>query len=360
MESNKKHKECLHKEFESVFGRALNSCDAMSAHASTKLIYRLSFLKPFTGEVNSLIALTFNIAGEFKAYNYFTQMLLEEGAPVPKIYHSSLATLTNYVEDLGDITLYNLIELEKQKKAEIDLVDLSSIQVTKDFSQIVDFYKQIISLLPKLQLKLNNKVDYNNSFPRSNLDAEGFLSDFRLFFEEYMDPSGLKYDKAKSLLDAVEYTKQLCANDIINGFVLRDLQSRNVLIYQNKPYFIDFQAARSGPLQYDIASLLCQTRANLSPELKDYLLEFYILNLKKSPYFTFTHEKQKAFRQKYSDFVIARLIQAIGSYGRAGYRNNKPEYLNRIPKALLNLKQEISKNYSFKKHNYLYSLINNL
>ena len=49
-------------------------------------------------------------------------------------------------------------------------------------------------------------------------------------------------------------------------FLYRDFQSRNVLWRDGHPYFVDYQGGRRGALQYDIASLLYDGKADLPPE----------------------------------------------------------------------------------------------
>src|SRR5579862_5914769 len=62
-------------------------------------------------------------------------------------------------------------------------------------------------------------------------------------------------------------------------FLYRDFQSRNVMLHGGQPYFLDYQGGRKGALQYDIASLLFDAKADLPPEVRQHLLDHYIAAL---------------------------------------------------------------------------------
>jgi hypothetical protein len=115
-------------------------------------------------------------------------------------------------------------------------------------------------------------------------------------------------------------------------FMYRDFQSRNIMINKGKPFFIDYQGGRKGPLQYDVASLLFQVKADLPFKLREELLEFYINELTR-----YINIDQELFRQQYYGFVLIRLLQVLGAYGFRGLIEKKPHFLSSIPFALNNL-----------------------
>jgi hypothetical protein len=116
-------------------------------------------------------------------------------------------------------------------------------------------------------------------------------------------------------------------------FMYRDFQSRNILINHNEPYFIDYQGGRRGPLQYDVASLLFQVRADLPFEMRNRLLDAYLEALSKQ----ITVDKLQ-FKKFYNGFVLIRLLQVLGAYGFRGLIEKKPHFLASIPYALKSTK----------------------
>ena len=115
-------------------------------------------------------------------------------------------------------------------------------------------------------------------------------------------------------------------------FLYRDFQSRNIMIVGNEPYFIDYQGGRKGALQYDIASLLFDAKANIPFEQRIELLEHYIESLKK-----WIDVDQTRFRGYFYDFVLMRILQALGTYGFRGGVEKKALFLQSVPYALKNL-----------------------
>jgi aminoglycoside/choline kinase family phosphotransferase len=117
----------------------------------------------------------------------------------------------------------------------------------------------------------------------------------------------------------------------------RDFQARNIMVKDNKPYFIDFQGGRKGPLQYDVASLLFQAKAQLPDTLRVSLLEYYCDCLEE--FIAFDRDQ---FKENYYGFVLLRTLQVLGAYGFKGFYQRKEHFLQSIPFALKNLENWLS------------------
>jgi hypothetical protein len=115
-------------------------------------------------------------------------------------------------------------------------------------------------------------------------------------------------------------------------FLYRDFQSRNVMVRNGEPFFIDYQGGRRGALQYDVASLLFDAKADLPFEVRDELLERYL-----DAASTVEPIDRDAFRRHYPGFAYIRIMQAMGAYGLRGFYERKQHFLASIPYAIRNL-----------------------
>src|SRR5262249_52494297 len=116
-------------------------------------------------------------------------------------------------------------------------------------------------------------------------------------------------------------------------FLYRDFQSRNIMLRDGHPFFLDYQGGRKGALQYDIASLLYDAKADLTPQLRQQLLEHYLENVG-----NLIDVHRDSFLRLYYAYVYVRIMQALGAYGYRGFFERKAHFLQSVPFALKNLR----------------------
>jgi hypothetical protein len=116
-------------------------------------------------------------------------------------------------------------------------------------------------------------------------------------------------------------------------FLYRDFQSRNIMLRDGQPFFVDYQGGRKGALQYDIASLLYDSKADLPPALRRQLLDHYLDSVG-----SYLKLDRGAFMEHYYAYVYVRLMQALGAYGFRGFYERKTHFLQSVPYALKNLR----------------------
>ena len=123
-------------------------------------------------------------------------------------------------------------------------------------------------------------------------------------------------------------------------FMYRDFQSRNVMIKDGEPWFIDFQGGRKGPFYYDIASFLWQAKAKYPDSLRKELLQEYMEALRK-----YQPIDESYFYSQLRHFVLFRTLQVLGAYGFRGYFEKKPHFIQSVPYAIENLRELLKEEY---------------
>ena len=255
---------------------------------------------------------------ENNAFFSFTHFFLSQKINVAKIITIDETKQFYILEDLGDETLFAFL-IAHRTQEKID-------------ENVISYYKKVLQQLPLLQLSGKKGIDFSVSYPRYAFDKQSMLWDLNYFKYYFLKLVNIPFDEQLLENDFHSFIDFLLETDS-DFFMFRDFQSRNIMLYNGKPYFIDYQGGRKGALQYDLASLLYDGKADLYPELREELLDYYLKQL--SNYISIN---QEVFCKYYDGFVLIRILQALGTYGFRGYYEKKSHFLLSIPYAVKNLK----------------------
>ncbi len=279
---------------------------------SGRKIIRLS------GENQSAIGILYDVREENVAFLEFSRHFRQHGLPVPQVYGEELSQGAYLEEDLGDITLFDF---------------LSANRVGEDISpEAVEAYRKVLAVLPRFQIEAGRDLNYKVCYPRASFDRQSIAWDLNYFKYYFLKLAGIPFNEQALENDFSRLTKFLLSADR-DYFLYRDFQSRNVMLHGGEPYFVDYQGGRKGALQYDVASLLYDAKADLPPELRQQLLDHYLESLS-----GFIKIDRESFLQYYYGYVYVRMMQAFGAYGFRGFYERKTHFLQSVPYALKNLR----------------------
>ncbi len=296
--------------FESWSGENVNSFSPLPASASARKYFRI------IGSCKTAIGVYNADVRENRAFVYLTKHFQKNKLNVPKIYSTDLKSNIYLLKDLGDQTLFSFLE---------------NNQTNRFGSETKNVYRNVIEQLPRFQITASKKLDYSKCYPRAKFDRQSMMWDLNYFKYYFLKLAKISFDEQKLEDDFNTLVKFLLQADC-NYFMYRDFNSRNVMLFNGEPFFIDYQGGRKGALQYDIASFLLDSKANIPPKLREEFLEHYIKSVKKLK----TIDRSK-FLKYYYGYVLIRLLQMFGAYGYRGYFEGKSHFLKSIPYAVRNL-----------------------
>jgi len=277
---------------------------------------------------------------ENDAFTGFAESFIRTGLRVPRVYQYLPDEMVYLTEDLGDIDLCMWVE-EKRK-------------LHGGEKEITEMYKAVLKELIRFQFDADREIDYNLCYPRRKFDRNSVMWDLNYFKYMFLKLSGTQFNEQLLEEDFVKLADEI---DQVwsDGFLYRDFQSRNIMIKDGIPWFIDFQGGRKGAPHYDAASLLLDPYVELGRDMHDELLGFYFNLLAQR----LTIEKA-AFINEYRLFGIVRLLQALGAYGFRGLYERKPNFTSSIPPAVRQLEKLFTDNAIRNKFPELLRIINNL
>src|SRR5271165_1821250 len=256
---------------------------------SGRRIFRLSNAKA------SAIGVLYGVREENVAFLEFSRHFRKHGLPVPEIYGEDLERGAYLEEDLGDTTLFEFLS---KNRAGMEIAPLA-----------VEIYREVVDVLPRFQVPAGHDLNYSVCYPRASFDRQSITWDLNYFKYYFLRLAAIPFNE-----QALENDFRTLTDFLLSAprdyFLYRDFQSRNVLLRDGHPYFVDYQGGRQGALQYDIASLLFDAKADLPPEVRQQLLNDYLDALAGH-----IQLDREAFLRYYHAFVFVRIMQALGAYG---------------------------------------------
>ena len=285
-------------------GEKVLEINAMPSSGSSRRYFRVQ-----TDKRVLIGAYNLNIE-ENDAFFSFSKHFHECRLPVPEILAISDSKEIYVQTDLGDDTLFNHVE--------------NCLKNGKYDDETIELYKKSLDKLIDFQTIGHKGLDYSKAFPTAEFDEMSIMDDLNYFKYCFLkEHEEISFNETRLDADFQTLTRYILEAPS-DFFMYRDFQSRNIMIVDNEPYFIDYQGGRRGPLQYDVVSLLYQVKAKMPQELRNELIDYYKQQL----------SKLTNFDKYFPAFVILRLLQVLGAYGFRGLIQKKLHFMQSIPYAI--------------------------
>ena len=310
-------------------GEDAAAIEELPSSGSNRRYFRL------TGKSGSLIAVEGTCAEENRAFVALARHFRSKGLNVPEVYAVSDDSLRYLQQDLGDTILFNYVSSGRE-----------SGRLSADEKQML---LRTVSSLPAIQFKGAEGLDFSVCYPQKEFDERMISFDQNYFKYCFLKATGLEFSEIR-LDEDFRKMSEVLMRSTGDTFLYRDFQSRNVMVHDGQPWFIDFQGGRKGPIYYDVASFVWQAKAGYSESLKEEMLDAYLEAL--GEYKSISREE---FISTLRHFVLFRTLQVLGAYGFRGYFEKKPHFLQSVPYAMANLKKLLAE--PFPEYPYLTGIL---
>lgn len=297
--------------FENWAKETVQSIQVLPQSGSDRQYFRIK------GVQKTALAAFNTVKKENKTFVDYTQHFLKKGINIPTLYAQNLEQNVYLLEDLGDLTLLQYLESESK--------DGIPSEAT------ITYYKKALSALALMQIEGIQDLKVEEYHTPVSFNEQAMLWDLNYFKYCFLKTTKVEFDESALEKDFQKLTNYL-GQESQSFFMFRDFQARNIMLHKESVYFIDYQGGKKGPLQYDVVSLLFQAKANLSNELRQELLDYYIQEAA-----ALTSIDQEKFKDNFYLFALLRTLQVLGAYGFKGLYEQKEHFIASIPFALKNL-----------------------
>lgn len=284
------------------------SVQKLTGDGSNRAYYRMA------ADGVSLIGAVGTSVEENRAFVAIARALEECRVDAPRVVAVSDDGLCYLQTDLGDTSLF--MYMKKGREAGCFL------------PHECEALCRVMSLLPDIQYGVARNLDFNVCYPVAAFDRRTVMWDLNYFKYCFLKGVGVEFDE-NALEDEFEAIADILLREECDTFMYRDFQSRNVMWHNERPYFIDFQGGRKGPVYYDVASFVGQARARYTPEVVEAMLDAYMQSLAR-----YRKVERAQFLHTLDIFRIFRLLQNLGTYGYRGIFERKKKFVESIPAAL--------------------------
>lgn len=282
----------------------------LTSHGSDRKIVRILI------NGKSVIGIYNNHTEENRAFLSFTENFRNYKLNVPEIYCVSGDNKYYLMQDLGDMTLFNHITKYR----------------TLSLRNCAPLYSKAINNLIKFQVEAGTTIDYSFCYQFNEFGGENIDYDLNYFHERFLTSLLNTEHELLELMQDFNFLKAKLLETPRDYFLYRDFQSRNIMLHNDEMFFIDYQSGRKGSLQYDLASLLYDAKADIPNDLREDLLDSYIKELNK-----YIKTDSGQFKYYFRYFVLIRILQAMGAYGFLSSVKGKTNFLESVPYALGNI-----------------------
>jgi len=308
---NKNIKQTVASLFEEWAGEKVTEINLLPESGSYRKYFRIK------SSNHHAIGAFYDSPQENHAFIELSRHFKNQGLNVPEIYAIGKEMNTYILEDLGDTVLFEHI---------------TRIRVNEGFSDnLINIYKTIINELIQFQMVAGKTADYSVCYPSAEFDGQAYMWDLNYFKYNFLKLAQIPFDEYRLEEDFRKIVQLLLSADN-SYFVYRDFQARNIMLKDDKMYFIDYQGGRKGPIYYDLVSLLFQARARVPFEIREELIDYYIEQAGK-----INTKSVDNFRKYFYKFALIRILQTLGAYGFRGLYEKKSHFLESIPMAIENL-----------------------
>ncbi len=255
---------------------------------------------------------------EVDAFIHIGNHLYNHRLPVPKILGYDLFSGLVILEDLGDIHLQKLI------------VDIQNTKQKNHEQKMLSWYKMALDLVMDFSIKGHQGFDTAWTFQTPEYSRDLILEKECRYFVDAFLRGYLNFEiKFEDLLPPFEFITDQCLAHAFTGLMHRDMQSRNLMVTRGDLRIIDFQSARTGPLQYDVASLLIDPYVNMDVTLRKMLVDHCAKTLNNRTGFD-----ENTFKTGYYYCALTRNFQMLGAFSHLSRNRGKTWFESFIQPAL--------------------------